>query len=264
MIGKDIRIERILNRNTRRSVMVPMDHGMTLGPIAGLEDMAKTVNGVVEGGANAIILHKGIVRAGHRRAGKDVGLVVHLSASTSLSPDPNAKTIVTEVEEAIVLGADGVSVHVNLGASNEAQMLADTGRVADECNRWGMPLLAMMYTRGEKIKDPFDVQNVKHAARVAAELGADIVKVVYTGTPDSFAEVVAGCPVPVVIAGGEKMETDRELLDMVRASLQGGGVGVSIGRNVFQHRDPGKMVRAISAIVHDGASVDDAIGILEG
>jgi len=264
MIGKSIRMERIINRNTGRSVVVPLDHGMTLGPIDGLQDMPATVNSVVEGGANAIIEHKGMVRAGHRRSGKDVGLIVHLSASTSLSPDPNAKTIVTEVEEAIVLGADGVSVHVNLGASNEAEMLNDMGRVARDCSRWGMPLLAMMYTRGEKVKNPFAVENVKHAARVAAETGADIVKVVYTGSPETFHEVVRGCPVPVVIAGGEKMETDAELLQMVKESLDAGGMGVSIGRNVFQHEDPEKMVRAISAVVHKKGSVKDALAILGG
>jgi len=263
MIGKQIRLERIIDRNTKRSVMAPMDHGMTLGPIKGLENMPVTVDKVVEGGANAIILHKGIVRAGHRQSGKDIGLIAHLSASTSLGPDPNAKVIVTEVEEAIILGADGVSVHINLGASNEAQMLGDVGRIADDCNRWGMPLLAMMYTRGEKVKDPYDVANVKHAARVAAELGADIVKVVYTGSVDTFSQVVAGCPVPVVIAGGEKMETDEELLQMVADSLAAGGVGVSIGRNVFQHREPGKMVQAISAVVHDSKSVRDALAVLD-
>ena len=264
MVGKDIRIERIINRNSGRSVMVPMDHGMTLGPIQGLEDMRTTVDQVVEGGANAIILHKGIVRAGHRRSGKDIGLICHLSASTALGPDPNAKVVVTGVEEAVIMGADGVSVHVNLGASSEARMLADLGRVAKDCNRWGMPLLAMMYTRGDKVKNPFDPANVKHAARVAAEMGADIAKVVYTGSPESFRQVVDGSPIPVVIAGGEKVETDEELLVMVRGSLEAGGIGVSIGRNVFQHESPGKMVQAISALAHEDASVADALGILKG
>jgi len=157
-----------------------------------------------------------------------------------------------------------VSVHVNLGAASEREMLADLGRVAKECARWGLPLLAMMYTRGEKIRNPFDVANVKHAARVAAELGADIVKVVYTGSPDSFREVVEGCLVPVVIAGGEKMETEEELLEMVRGSLDAGGIGVSIGRNIFQHHDPAKMVRAISVLCHKDGSVEEAMAVLRG
>lgn len=262
MIGKKIRLERIINRNSGRTVIVPMDHGITLGPIKGLECMPDTVGMVVDGGANAVVLHKGIVTAGHRGAGRDVGLIVHLSASTSMSPDPNCKVDVTEVEEAIRLGADAVSVHVNLGAANESEMLHSLGRVAKKCSDWGMPLLAMMYTRGEKVKSEYDVKYVKHAARVGAELGADVVKVVYTGSISSFREVVAGCPVPVVIAGGEKMESDEELLHVVSASLEAGGSGVSIGRNIFQHKNIKRILAAISAVVHDKKSVQTAMKIL--
>lgn len=259
MVGKEIRLERIMNRTSGRTIIVPMDHGITVGPIAGLTDMARTVDLVVNGGANAIIIHKGLVKAGHRGSGKDVGLIIHLSGSTSLSPDPNAKVLVCSVEEAVRLGADAVSIQVNLGAATDAEMLSAFGGVSRSCQLWGMPLLAMMYTRGQKIKSEFDVRYVKHAARVGAELGADIVKVNYTGSPDTFREVTAACPVPVVIAGGEKMETDRELLEMVDGSLSGGGRGLSIGRNVFQHRDPAAIIRALNALVHEGASVSEAL-----
>jgi fructose-bisphosphate aldolase/2-amino-3,7-dideoxy-D-threo-hept-6-ulosonate synthase len=119
---------------------------------------------------------------------------------------------------------------------------------------WGIPLLAMMYTRGPNIKNEYDVKLVKHAARVGAELGADIVKVPYTGSPESFREVVEGCFVPVVIAGGEKMDTDEEVLRMVEGAIRVGGAGVSIGRNVFQNEDPARMVKEISKIVHRGHS----------
>ena len=158
--------------------------------------------------------------------------------------------LLRSVEEAVRLGADAVSIHVNIGANTEADMLAKMGMVSRACREWGMPLLAMMYTRGAKIKNEYDVKVVKHGARVGAELGADIVKVNYTGSPQSFREVVEGCPVPVVIAGGEKMETDREILDMVKGSIKAGGAGVSIGRNVFQHKNPEIIVRKISEIVH--------------
>jgi len=258
MIGKEIRIERIMNRDTGRTVIVPMDHGVTAGPIPGLEDMRETVGKVVAGGANAILMHKGMVQAGHRRGGRDIGLIVHLSAGTSLSPDPNAKVPVCTVEEAIQLGADAVSIHVNLGAPTDADMVRHFGEVAAHCTRWGMPLLAMVYTRGPKIESEFDVKYVKHAARAGAELGADIVKVNYTGSPESFREVVAGCPVPVVIAGGEKVETEAELFQMVAGALKAGAAGVSIGRNAFQHKDPQGMMRAISKMVHEGISAEDA------
>ena len=262
MIGKEIRLERIIDRNSRRTLIIPMDHGVTVGPIAGLEDMRTTVGKVVAGGANAILMHKGIVRAGHRGAGKDVGLIIHLSAGTSISPDPNAKELVCTVEEAITLGADAVSVHINLGAETDKEMLQQLGYVSGECLHWQIPLVAMMYTRGAKIKDEFDVKNVKHAARVGAELGADIVKVPYTGSIKSFTEVVQGCPVPVVIAGGPKMGSDKDIFKMVEGALQAGAAGLSIGRNAFQHEKPDKMVQALSRMVHNSASVKEAVAIL--
>jgi class I fructose-bisphosphate aldolase len=262
VIGKHIRLERIMNRETGRTVIVPMDHGVTVGPIEGLIDMKTTVNQIASGGANAIVIHKGLVQGGHRRRGKDVGLIIHLSGSTSLSPFPNAKTLVCTVTEALKTGADAVSVHVNIGNGTEREMLADLGQVCREAQEWGIPVLAMMYPRGEKIKDEYDTGVIKHVARLGAELGADIVKVSYTGSVESFREVVLGCPVPVVIAGGPKMDSDRDILEMVKGAIEAGGAGVSIGRNIFQHRDPSRMVGAISLIVHENAGVDEALGFL--
>ncbi|OGF21463.1 fructose-bisphosphate aldolase [Candidatus Falkowbacteria bacterium RBG_13_39_14] len=264
MVGKQIRLERIMNRNSKRTVSVPMDHGVTLGPINGIANIKKSVDAVAAGGANAIIIHKGVVEQGHRGGGADVGLIIHLSASTILSPDPNAKVLVCTVEEAIRFGADAVSIHVNIGSHDEKSMLKDLGDIAKKCQDWGMPLVAMMYTRGQKVKNEYDPSVVKHAARIGAELGADIVKVAYTGSAESFEAVVQGCFVPVVIAGGEKMETDRQILEMVQGSLEAGGAGVSIGRNAFQHKEPEKIVRAISKMVHENWSVEEALKIIEG
>ena len=262
MIGKQIRMERIIDRNTSRTVIVPMDHGVSSGPIYGITDLRDAIEQVVRGGANAIVEHKGMVGAGHRRSGKDVGLIIHLSASTSLSPYPNTKTLVCTVEEALRLGADAVSIHVNIGDEMERQMLSDFGMVSSRAREWGIPLLAMIYPRGEKIANEYDPDVLKHAARLGAELGADIVKISYSGSVESFREVIAGCRVPVVIAGGEKMESDKQILEMVRGSIDAGGSGVSIGRNIFQHQDPTRMVGAISMIVHEEATVEQASAFL--
>jgi len=240
-----------------------MAPGVTVGPSEGLADMRPPVSKVVAGGANAILMHKGIVRTVHRGAGKDVGLIIHISAATSMSPDPNAKELVCTVEEAIKLGADAVSVHINLGAETDKEMLGQLGYVSESCLVWQMPRVAMMYTRGPKIKDEYDVANVKLAARVGAELGADIVKVVYTGSIDSFTEVVHSCPVPVVIAGGAKMDSDEDIFKMVRDALKAGATGVSIGRNAFQHERPEKMVEALCKMVHEGATIEEAVKILQ-
>ena len=258
MIGKKIRLERIINRHTGRTVIAPMDHGVSDGPMKGIIDIDKTVESISQGGADAILMHKGIVEQGHRGYGKDIGLIVHLSASTSLAPNPNNKVIVTSVEKAIQLGADAVSVHVNLGSETESEMLQELGEISETCSYWGIPLLAMMYPRGQKVENEHDVELVKHAARVGSELGVDIVKTNYTGDPDSFKEVVEGALVPVVIAGGPKVDTDEELLQMVKDSIEVGGAGVAFGRNLFQAENPGKITRAISEVVHNNLEVDEA------
>jgi class I fructose-bisphosphate aldolase len=263
-IGKKVRLERIINRDTGKTVIVPMDHGVSSGPIDGLINIKETVQKVAEGGANAIILHKGLVEQGHRGKGRDVGLIVHMSASTDLSLRKNDKVLVCSVEEAIKLGADGVSIHVNIGAEDEKQMLKDFGEVSKVCLEWQMPLLAMLYYRGPEVKNPFDPVAIAHIARLGAELGADIVKVPYTGDPDSFRKVVEGCPVPVVIAGGPKVNSDKELLQMVYdAVVVAGCAGLSIGRNVFQHRDVKKITEVLAKIVHEKISVDEALKLLE-
>ena len=263
MIGKKIRLERIINRHTGRTVIAPMDHGVSDGPMKGIIDIDKTVESISQGGADAILMHKGIVEQGHRGYGKDIGLIVHLSASTSLAPNPNNKVIVTSVEKAIQLGADAVSVHVNLGSETESEMLQELGEISETCSYWGIPLLAMMYPRGQKVENEHDVELVKHAARVGSELGVDIVKTNYTGDPDSFKEVVEGALVPVVIAGGPKVDTDEELLQMVKDSIEVGGAGVAFGRNLFQAENPGKITRAISEAVHNNLEVDEALKFLK-
>ncbi len=263
MSGKSIRIERIIDRNTGRAVIVPMDHGISMGPVEGLVDMKATIDKVSQGGATAVVMHKGVVPYGHRCFGRDIGLIVHLSASTSLSPDPNSKVLVTTVEEAIKMGADAVSIHVNIGASTEPYMLRDFGQIARECNEWGMPLMVMIYPRGKDIKNGYDVDLIKQCARAGMELGADIIKTSYTGDVDTFREVVRGAIIPVVIAGGPKMDSDRDLLQMVKDSVEAGGMGVSIGRNIFQHRNVTGITKAVADIVLRDAEVDEALKQLE-
>ncbi|MHA1271900.1 MAG: 2-amino-3,7-dideoxy-D-threo-hept-6-ulosonate synthase [Promethearchaeota archaeon] len=258
-IGKSIRLERIMNRNSKRTIIIPMDHGLTMGTIKGLENMAAMVDKVALGGANAVLMHSGMVGAGHRQSGKDIGLIIHLSGATSLAPDPNRKVLVCSVERALKLGADACSIHINIGANEEPEMLQDAAKVVESCREWGMPLLAMMYPRGKKIKDEHDPNVVNIAVRAGAELGADIVKTNYTGDIDSFKEIVKGVSIPVIIAGGPKMDTIEEVLNMVYDSIQAGGAGVAFGRNVFQAEDPTKLVSALAKIIHENYSVDEVL-----
>ncbi len=261
MRGKSIRIERIMNRNTGNSVIIPMDHGLTAGPIKGIKSVRIAADSIASGGADAAIVHKGAAIFGHRGYGRDLGLIIHLSASTALGPDPNNKVLVATVEEALKLGADGVSIHVNIGAEDEANMLATFGEVSRSCQEWGMPLLAMMYPRGKKITDEYSSEYIAHAARVGAELGADIVKTSYTGDQDSFSQVVEGCPVPIIIAGGPRIKSELDLLKMVEGAMGAGARGVAIGRNVFQSDDPTLITRRICSVVHNGVSAEESLAI---
>ncbi|MBQ2762734.1 MAG: 2-amino-3,7-dideoxy-D-threo-hept-6-ulosonate synthase, partial [Candidatus Methanomethylophilaceae archaeon] len=219
MYGKQIRMERIMDRKTGNAVIVPMDHGISVGPLEGLIDMQKAVDDVSIGGATAVLMHKGLIRYSHRMAGEDVGLILHLSASTDLGPTTNSKVLVATIDEAIKCGADAVSIHINFGSEDEPYMLESAGEISRQCSEWGMPLLVMAYPRGPQIKNQFDPDAIAHCARAAAELGADVVKVSYTGDIDTFKEVCRGALAPVVIAGGPKMDSDMDILNMVHDSM---------------------------------------------
>ena len=261
-LGKRVRLKRLLGADGR-GVVVPMDHGISDGPLPGLVRPGETLAAVRDGGADSVIVHKGIVRTIEPQLAKGLGFWLHVSASTALNPDPNDKRIVATVEEALRLGADGLSIHVNVGAPEESRMVEDMGRLAGECDAAGLPLLAMMYPRGHEIRDPHDLALVQKVARLGYELGADVLKVPYTGDAESFREVVRGVDVPVLISGGPKASDDRAFLSMVHGAMQAGAAGVSVGRNLWQHARVADMTRAVARIVHDRVSLDDVLHDLE-
>ena len=258
--GKTRRLRRIM-RTDSKSFIIAMDHGVTLGPVRGLENMQETVKRVVSGGADAVLVHKGIAKHVDTQGS---GLIVHVSASTKLGGKPNLKVGVCTLEEAVRLGADAVSAHINIGSEDEGKMLEFLGSLSEQCDSYGIPLLAMMYPRGPNIKDENEYEVVSHAARIGAELGADVVKTVYTGDTNSFRRVVQSCPVPVVVAGGPRMKTDMDVLELGESSMKAGAAGLSFGRKVFQHDKPEAMSRALAAIVHEHANAKDASRLLEG
>jgi class I fructose-bisphosphate aldolase len=247
-------------RKDSKTFIIAMDHGVTIGPVRGLEDMQQTVRHVVNGGVDAVLVHKGIAKHLDTLGS---GLIVHVNASTSLGSKPNLKVGVCTVKEAISLGADAVSIHINVGSNEEEMMLESLGSLSRECDSFGIPLLSMMYPRGPNIKNDHEFEAVSHAARIGAELGADIVKTVYTGEIESFRRVVKSCPVPIVVAGGPQMKEDLEVLELAENSIKAGAIGLSFGRNVFQHPRPEIMSKALEAIVHEGATAKDAVKIIE-
>jgi fructose-bisphosphate aldolase / 2-amino-3,7-dideoxy-D-threo-hept-6-ulosonate synthase len=258
VFGKQVRLDRITRKG--RMLCIPMDHSFTIGPVAGLENPEEMIVKVAKGGATAFLVHKGIIKAMRKPAG--IGTIMHVSASTQLSPTPNRKMLCSSVLEGVRLGADAISVQVNMGSREEPEMLEQLGAVADQCDDYQLPFVAMMYPRGENVKDPSDADVVAHVARVGAESGADIVKTVYTGDPESFREVVRKCPVPVVLAGGAKVATDAEILKLAEDVMEAGAMGVTFGRNVFQHRDPTLIVRALGRIVIERTSLAEAMEVM--
>ncbi len=236
-----------------------MDHGISVGPIKGLGDMAEIISQVRTGGADAVLVHAGIARTVDTSG---LGLVLHLSGATQLTREPNWKAQVSSVEHALRLGADAVSVHINVGSDHEQDMLDAFSGILDECDNYGLPTLAMMYPRGPKTPNETAPEAVARAARLGYELGADIVKTNYTGQVGSFREIVDAVKVPLVVAGGPKASSVDEAIRIVHESIKAGAAGVSIGRNVFQHSDPTLMTRALVEIVHNGATPAHALSIL--
>ena len=252
---RGLRLQRLYRHGDGRLLVVPMDHSVTDGPLTAGSSMARgidTLVGQIAGnGADAIVLHKGSLRHVSHHDFSDTALIVHLSASTAHAPDPDAKYLVASVEESLRLGADAVSVHVNVGSAEERQQIGDLAVVADACDRWNVPLLAMMYPRGPKVDNPRDPALVAHAITIAADLGADIVKSLYVGSPAAMADVVRSVSVPVIVAGGPRQDGPA-VLAYVADALRGGAAGVAMGRNVFQAPDPGAMTRRLCAVIHPG------------
>ncbi len=252
--GTDARLAR-LGRDGRL-VTVPMDHGITMGAVEGLKDIESTIDAVTTGGADAIITQKGLAERVHpHRNGK--GYLIHLNGSTEIGPDEADKRQTCTVEEAVRLGADGVSFHINVGSEYEPDQLAALASVTESAARFGMPVLAMAYARGPGVEED-DAGNLGRAVRLAEELGADVIKTAYSGDQESFEHVVESTSKPVIIAGGSP-SGDTATLEDVKGVMEAGGAGVSMGRTIFQHDDPGAMAGAVAAVVHEDASVDEAL-----
>lgn len=258
MSGKILRLKRLGIEPGRRLLIFPLDHGVTCGPIPGLVRLESAIQMGVSGEVDALVLHKGMLRLLESVPSRLPGIFMHLSGSTQLGPNVHHKVLVGTVEEAIRRGADGVSVHVNLSDPAEPLMLHDVGQIGSECARWQMPLLVMIYVRGgEEMTERKDL-SIAHAARVAAELGADCVKLPAPCNDEVLKEIALSLPVPVVVAGGTKHRNTTTFLQRIERALQAGARGVAIGRNVFQHEHPERMLRAVQRLVHEGVPASQA------
>lgn len=257
-VGKAVRLSRIFKESSGKAFIIAMDHAVTRGPLLGLTDPVSVVRDVVAGGADAIMMHEGAARKSYQIFRGKAALILKISGATRAGPDFSYHVPVSSVEHALKLGADGVAVTLFAGSPHEPEMLSNFGKIAADCERSGVPLLAIMYPFEKEAEHKFDVNRVKVAARLGAELGADIVKTHYTGTAQTFREVVESCPVPVVIAGGPKLESATDVFRCIKDALQAGAAGVTFGRNVWQYDHPTAITRAIVKMIHERASIEEA------
>jgi DhnA family fructose-bisphosphate aldolase class Ia len=250
--GKFLRLRRILRPATGRALVLPLDHAVSTGVTPGLDDLRRVVRLGNAYGADAIVVHKGalrvLVRDREPALLDRLGVIVHLSGATSMSPRPVRKIPVCDVDEALELGADGVSVHVNFGCSDEGEMVRHMARVAHRAERHGVPLLVMAYVRNDRSVESVDPRDVVHAARVAEELGADLIKVSFPGM-EGMEALAQGIHTPVLVAGGAKLP-EAAFLNLVMRSVETGAAGVAAGRNVFEAEDAGALIAKLSSLVH--------------
>jgi len=273
MSGRLIRLNRIINPKTRKTVIVAVDHGLMLRPV-GIENPIPVVKKIVEGKPDALLLSLGMIRLCQDLfLGKDSpALILRLDWAAGwrdvATPQKENVSVIFSVEDAVRAGADAVLAFLYLGpgvsTELESRNVEWLGSIERDCERFGIPFVieAHLSPMAEE-KQRRDPSLLTLLVRTAAEIGADLIKTEYTGEVDSFREVVRNCPVPITVLGGPKMNTDREVLETVKDAMEAGAAGVTFGRNVWQHKNPPEMLNAIKAIVHDNVSVDEALKILE-
>ncbi|MGQ9632496.1 MAG: class I fructose-bisphosphate aldolase [bacterium] len=268
--GKEMRMGRLFNPKSKRMVLVTMDHGICINPMKEIKDPCKVVRQIVEGGADAILLTPGIARIAYKElVGSDTSLMLRIDGTaTSIGPDLTNDELISSVEAALRIGADAVATFGVIGVPREAQLSHKIGKVAQDCEVWGMPMMTEMIPKDilehqfadrAQRKWPSDPEVISYSARVAAELGADIVKGYYTGNPETFREVVEYCPVPYVVLSGPASNDPEIFLKFVSDAIKCGARGVSVGRNVWTHKNPAAITRSICKIVHEGASPEEAL-----
>ena len=233
-----------------RCVMLAIDHGYFQGPTSGLEKPGETVAPLLDH-ADALMLTRGVLRA-CVDAARRIPIVLRVSGGTSiLKDDLSNEDLTVSIEDAIRLNVSAMAISIFVGSENEKQSLTNLARLCDRGQKYGIPVLAVTAVGKEMTRD---ARYLGLACRIAAELGAQIVKTYYC---DGFEKIVAGCPVPIVIAGGKKIE-ERDALRLAHNAISAGAVGVDMGRNIFQSKWPVQMIQAVRSIVHDGKSADEA------
>ena len=252
--GLENRLSRIIRPEDNRTVMLAVDHGYFLGPTSGLECMSESIVPLAPH-ADTLMLTRGMLRA-EIPSTVDTPIVLRVSGANSvLDDDLSNETIITDIDEVIRLNAAGMALSIFVGSPHQHQTIANLAKLIDLGERYGIPVIAVTAVGKDMVRD---ARYLALATRIAAEMGAHIVKTYYV--EDDFERITGTCPVPVVMAGGKKLP-EREALEMTYNAIARGAAGVDMGRNIFQSDSPLGMIKAVNAVVHGGASVEEAFAI---
>jgi putative autoinducer-2 (AI-2) aldolase len=253
--GMKNRLSKLIQKDGK-ALFLPIDHGYFQGPTHCLEKPGETIKPIYKY-ADAVMCTRGVLRNSIDPAIEKPIILRVSGAVTMAGQDLSNESLVTSVTEMIRLNAMAVSMSVFAGTPNENKSLTNLAKLVDECEEYGIPVMAVTSVGRELEKR--EARYLALVARVSAEIGARVVKTYYC--KENFEKVVDGCPVPVVIAGGPKTETQKEVFDFVYDGMQKGAIGVNLGRNIWQTEHPVAAIRAIRAIVHEGYTSQDALDL---
>jgi DhnA family fructose-bisphosphate aldolase class Ia len=265
--GLTLRKNALFDKNDGRSVVIAMDHGAIAGPIPGIIDPKKLVQACVDKKVDGLLTNKGFVDASIDAWDRSTALVLRITGGFTVLAGKFEEELIVEPETALAYGASCAAITVKFGHEYEGKFIKQASLAIDRCHAMGLPVMLEAMAKGSLYGEKFasnDEQAITMVARMGAELGADMVKTYYTGSQDSFSKVVEGCPVPIVILGGAKTDSIRQVFQDIYDSLEAGGRGIAVGRNIWEHGNVEAMLDAVNGLVHSHWSVEkacDTVGI---
>lgn len=250
-------------REDGKSFILALDHGGALGVLPDMNNPGEIIKKTVAGGIDGVLTTYGIAKTFQKEIA-NIGLMLRIDGGTSeISVTGDNTSNLYSIEDAVRIGADGIMCMGFVGGQNEDTTLKSLAYNVAMCDKYGLVSSAEMLPRGwEPVGDGRTPENISLACRIGAELGADFVKTAYTGDIDGFRKIVEGCFKPILVLGGSSLKTEKDLLQMVKDSMEAGAKGVVMGRNIWRHPNPDKLCAAITKIVHEDAEVEEALELL--
>lgn len=259
MLGTEVRMNRLFNKKSGNVLVIALDHAIGWGVIKGIDDIKRTMEKIAESEPDAVTMLKGTACQLFRPY---AGKIPFIMKCTTFAPyHPQYDTMLTNVEEALSLGADAIAVGATLCGERQAEIISNLAAVTRDAGKVGLPVVTHIYPKGVGEEKQYQEEFVKYAARTAAELNVDIVKTYYTGDPESYKRVIEACPAKVVVSGGPKLPSIRDVYQMTFDAMEAGAKGVTYGRNIWQAEDPVSIVKALKHIIHEKGTVEEAMEI---